>query len=135
MKRFFYCVVMALSGLAFSGCKDSVVEHRAKVEAQWKIQVHGFLQGDRAAFESVLSASSKAQPEKADQTFAAVNGLAVILRTTEADVRVENVSFNKEFTQAIVTAAHKATNEPGGWKAFPNPETWVREKGRWLRQL
>ena len=134
MKQLCYLTV-ALAVLAVTGCQNSVVKHKAKLEAQWKIQIRALASGDKAAFESVLNASTKAQPNKVNATFGIVNGLAKALKITENDVRIENVEFNPDFTLATVKTAYKAPKEPSGWKAFDSPEIWVWEKGQWLRQL
>ena len=132
---FLSCVILACGTLMFTGCKDPVVENKPKVEAQWKGQVQALISGDKAGFQNLMCAATKAQPTKVDFAYGVAHGLAQALKTTAADVRIEDIAFNKEFTQATLKTAYKDAKEPTGWKPFPDAEIWVKENGQWLRQL
>jgi hypothetical protein len=115
--------------------KDSEVEHKAKLEAQWKIQISALVYNNKPQFESVITAASKQQPGKVNFALAFVNGIAKKFKLTDKDLRVDNIKFNATFTSAAVTASYKDASAPGGWTKFTAPENWVLEGGEWLRVL
>ena len=106
MRQIIRWLMIALSGLALAGCKESSAKHKLLLETQWHKKINAFIVGDKAEFESILNASTKAQPEKVNGTFGVVNGLAKLLKFTENDVHIENVEFSPEFTLAKVKTAY-----------------------------
>jgi len=135
MKTLLAAVLLAFTGWLVVGCGNPAVENKAKVEAQWKAEVHALIAGDKAAFENLLCFGSKSQATKVDMTLRVASGLAKAFNVQEADLRADSIAFNQEYTQATVKVMLRDAKAPGGWKPFSDPELWVRENGRWLRQL
>lgn len=139
MQKSLRCLLAVLFLFAFalrlSAQADGSAEHKAKLEAQWKIQMSALVHNNRTQFESVITAASKKPPGKVNFALAFVSGLAKKFKLTEKDLRVEQVQFNANHTTAAVTVAHKDPAAPGGWRKFTAPENWVLEAGEWLRQL
>lgn len=130
-------VLSALFALVLAGCGKSepVDEHRPGLEGQWQSEMRAIIAGDRLAFERMLSSDTKGRPAKVAEVFTAMTGLAKQAGFTEADIRIQDISFNPDFSQAFVTAAYRTAQEPGVWKNFPELEGWVQENGKWLRRL
>jgi hypothetical protein len=65
--------------------------------------------GDKNGFENILCTLSRAQTQKVDWTFGIASGLAKTFKLTEGDLRIDDISFNKELTQALVKTASRNT--------------------------
>jgi hypothetical protein len=95
--------------LLLTGCKDQTAEQKLKLGAQWGVQTRAVVAGDKNGFENILCTLSRAQTQKVDWTFGIASGLAKTFKLTEGDLRIDDISFNKELTQALVKTASRNT--------------------------
>ncbi|MCH2386386.1 MAG: hypothetical protein MK293_14140 [Pedosphaera sp.] len=138
MQNYIFTAFLAIGLILNSvGCKkpDPAAENRTQLESQWKIQTEGLVNGNKDMFVSVLSTDTAAAPVKVNFAFNAVHGLAKLAKFTTASLRIDDVQFTADFTQATVKTAHVDTNSPSGWKPFPKPENWIKEGDQWKRQF
>ena len=75
----------------------------------------------KLAKQATLFTDAAAALVKVNFAFNAMHGLAKLAKFTTASLRIDDVQFTADFTQATVKTAHVDAKSPSGWKPFPKP--------------
>lgn len=69
--------------------------------------------------------------KKVEGTYRVLGGIVKLAKLTPADVRIDSLEFNENYTKATLQTSHRLNGE---WKA-QKPGTWVLENGQWYAKL
>jgi len=102
------------------------------IEANRAKAIEPVLGNDLETFKGLLDADSRANEGKAKIAFGAIRLIVGLGQLQKDDFRIDEISFNKDLTQATVNTSHRTQGE---WKKDAKPSIWVEEAGNWVMKL